>query len=190
MEQSKRYCCMVNTATTNAPPGPNNYVHLLHELPALRYVNHSIRFLAPTGAFTLATITPGTSTLRFFNLETRGNFTVPLPATHARTSSAGNNSAPAEGSRSSAAGVAPVAAVALAYCAADHVLAVACKSGDVHLLRHMHEDRCCILLCLGSYYYHYHYYVVLACMRCAHRSEKRCAVACGAGAELTRSIRP
>lgn len=33
------------------------------------------------------------------------------------------------------------AAVAIDYCALDHVLAVACRSGDVHLLRHIHEER-------------------------------------------------
>ena len=68
-----------------------------------------------------------------------------LPATHTSSSSSpGDRSSTPEASR--AAGGGTVAAVALVYCAGDHVLAVACKSGDVHLLRHMHEDRCYIYL--------------------------------------------
>jgi hypothetical protein len=98
------------------------------------------RLWVRAGAFTLANIAPGDSTLRFFNLETRANFTMPLQATQHGPVPASNRLASPEGGTSTfSSGL--TAAVALAYCSCDHVLGVMFRSGEVLLLRHIHEDR-------------------------------------------------
>lgn len=75
--------------------------------------------------------------LRFFNFETRGNYTVPL---HSQPGDTGADDGPAgPGSRR-------LEVTSLAYHCSENMLAVGLSSGRVQLLRHVHEDRCVVCM--------------------------------------------
>lgn len=89
------------------------------------------------GAFTLACAPSAEAILRFFNFETRGNYTVPLQSQLGE---------PAADDRSAGTGNRRLDVTSLAYHPGEHVLAVGLSSGLVQLLRHVHEDRCAVEL--------------------------------------------
>ena len=88
------------------------------------------------GAFTLACAPSAEAILRFFNFETRGNYTVPLHSSqHGEASAAAGSKAGAGSKRLSP------EVTSLAYNDSENILAIGLSSGWVQLLRHVHEDR-------------------------------------------------
>ena len=75
------------------------------------------------GAHTLVCAMPTDAVLRFYNYDTRSNYTLPLLADDGAV-------------------LAEVSVTALAYHETDGMLAVALSNGDVRSFRHLHEDRC------------------------------------------------
>lgn len=88
-----------------------------------------------TGAFTLACAPSTEAILRFFNFETRGNYTVPLYSQPGEP--VADDSPAGPGNRR-------LDVTSLAYHHGEHILAVGLSSGRVQLLRHVHEDRCVV----------------------------------------------